>query len=190
MAEHAADPGKRKAQHLLASEVLELVHGREEAIKTREEHQALRKPSLVSLAQRGNASSMPNNQSAQSGTERAVLPSSLVLDTPFSRILYHAGIVPTKSEGARLIAKGGAYVATSGPSNNAIGDVDDDDLDFVQLRYQKPEDVQNYVTNGMLVLRVGKWKVRVVEVIKDAEFDAQKLDAPGWQDWKAVRPPR
>lgn len=35
MAAHNLDPGQRKAQHLLAGEVLELVHGPEEAAKTK-----------------------------------------------------------------------------------------------------------------------------------------------------------
>ena len=186
MTEHSADPGKRKAQHLLASEVLELVHGREEATKTRNEHHALRNPSLASLGQRSDTSTEAGSLSTSSGGERTVLPSSLVLNTPFSRILYHAGIVPTKSEGTRLIAKGGAYVATSDTSASSG---DGGKLHFVQIKDQKPEDVQGYLMNGNLVVRVGKWKVRVVEVVDDALFDAQELDAPGWSEWRSVRLP-
>lgn len=182
MAEHTKEPGTRKAQHLLASEVLELVHGREEAMNTREKHQALRAPSLSAL--RGQNELRPNTQgtdSASAGAERTFLPSSLVLNTPFSRILYHARIAPTKSEGARMIAKGGVYAAAVDKSG------DGNRLDFVQLRDQKPSDVAAFAMDGMLVLRVGKWKVRVVDIVEDAEFDARKLDAPGWEEWKAIR---
>lgn len=181
MAEHAAEPAKRKAQHLLASEVLELVHGREQAAKTRAEHQALRSPRLSTLAQSvgDRASDADGNQ------QRTVLPTSLALNTPFSRILYHAGIVATKSEGARAIAKGGVYVA--GPSLTPTdGNVGTDDLRFVQLRDQKPGDVMSFVIDGMLIFRLGKWKVRVVEVVEDAEFDARGLTAPGWEEHKAI----
>ncbi|KAK4545560.1 hypothetical protein LTR36_002910 [Oleoguttula mirabilis] len=187
MAEHAADPGKRRAQHLLASEVLELVHGREEATKTRAEHQALRNPNLALLGQPGKSSPESDGSSTRPGPDRAIVPSSLVLNTPFSRILYHAGIVPSKSEGARMIAKGGVYVATAATSITAPEDDSKSDLHFVQLRDQKPEEVRQYIMNGMLVLRVGKWKVRFVEVVEDANFDAQKLKAPGWSEWKAQR---
>lgn len=194
MASHAADPGKRKAQHLLAREVLELVHGRDEAIKTRTAHQALRSPTLTSLAQQRSSNPSPEPpSSAQStpstGAERTALPSSLVLNTPFSCILYYAGIAPTKSEGARLVAKGGVYVATlrSSPSTAGTADeADESDLVFVQLRdHQKSEAAQEYIVNGMLVFRVGKWKVRVVDVIEDAEFEARGLEAPGWREWRA-----
>lgn len=187
MAEHAADPGKRRAQHLLAGEVLELVHGREEATKTRDEHQALRMPSLASLGLRGTASESTTS-SVQGATDRAVLPSSLVLDTPFSRILYHAGIVASKSEGARMIAKGGVYIATAATSSTTGTDEVKNDLHFVQLKNQKPEEVRQYVMDGTLVFRLGKWKVRVVKVVEDASFNREDLDAPGWSEWKASRP--
>jgi len=181
MAEHATNPGKRKAQHLLASEVLELVHGKDVAKKTRAEHEGLRNPTLATFSLR-----TPTAGSC----ERAILPSSLVLNTPFSRILYHAGVVSSKSEGARLIAKGGAYVAVSsqkGTAGDASLAADSDKLAFVQLKDQSPADVQQFVANGMLVFRIGKWKVRVVEVVEDADFDAQGLSAPGWDDLKASR---
>ncbi|RMY15287.1 hypothetical protein D0867_06879 [Hortaea werneckii] len=183
MVEHAHDPGKRKAQHLLASEVLELVHGRDEAVKTRKEHEVLRAPSLASLKrQDGTDASRESSSQPSSGAERTILPYSLVLNTPFSRILYHAGIASTKSEGARMIAKGGVYIATaSAPGEGSK-------LDFHQLRDQKPDEVAGYIIDGVMVFRVGKWKVRVVEVVEDADFDSRSLHAPGWDEWKAIHP--
>jgi len=185
MAEHNGDPGKRKAQHLLASEVLELVHGRDEAERTRAEHQALRNPTVASLARKAGSIQTSDQEGASATSQqRAILPASLVLDTPFSRILFHAGIVPTKSEGARLVAKGGAYVASvvSGPQGEG-----DDKLDFVHIKDQTPEEVRNFVRDGLLILRTGKWKVRVIEMIEDADFAARGLDAPGWAEWKNSR---
>lgn len=183
MGQHAHDPGKRKAQHLLASEVLELVHGRDEAIKTRKEHEVLRAPSLASLKrQDSTGASRESSNPASSGAERTILPYSLVLNTPISRILYHAGIASTKSEGARMIAKGGVYIATaSAPGEGSK-------LDFHQLRDQKPDEVAGYIIDGVMVFRVGKWKVRVVEVVEDADFDSRSLHAPGWDEWKAIHP--
>ncbi|TKA67035.1 hypothetical protein B0A55_09304 [Friedmanniomyces simplex] len=188
-AEHAADPGKRKAQHLLAGEVLELVHGKEVADKTRAEHQALRKSNLAALTNR--ASQTDGTEAAQTSQQRTVLPSSLVLDTPFSRVLYHAGIVASKSEGARLIAKGGAYVVSPSPvavggDSVAASATANETVTFVQLKDQSPKDVQQYIINGMLIFRIGKWKVRIVEVIEDAEFDARGLDAAGWSEDKSA----
>ncbi|KAK5701488.1 tyrosyl-tRNA synthetase [Elasticomyces elasticus] len=173
--EHTADPGKRKAQHLLATEVLELVHGKEVAARTRAEHQASRSPNLASFTS--------NEQTTSASQERTILPMSLVMNTPFSRILYYAGIVASKSEGTRLIAKGGAYVASSSPNDvTSQGEAASDSLKFVQLKDQTPADVQGYITNNLLIFRIGKWKVRVVEVCSDVDFEARGLDAVGWSE--------
>ncbi|KAK3110721.1 tyrosyl-tRNA synthetase [Teratosphaeriaceae sp. CCFEE 6253] len=216
MAAHAADPGKRTAQHLLASEVLELVHGRDVAVRTRAEHEALRRPKLAILTSRAAAAAAPDREGAgEAGQQRTVLPMSVVRGTPISRILYHAGIVKTKSEGARLVAKGGVYLAFS-PAASASASTappvtvpaddagsasapttsttttttleeegDSGGLEFTQV--QDPGmDVQRYVVEGVLVLRIGKWRVRVLEVLGDAEFDGQGLEAVGWGEWKAA----
>jgi tyrosyl-tRNA synthetase len=180
IAEHTCNPGRRKAQHLLAGEVLELVHGSKTAATAQAEHKSLRNPSLAALSQ-----SQSPDTSAEA-VARTVLPSSLVYNTPFSRILYHAGIAPTKSEGARMIVKGGVYVAERVRTAMTAEPDSEDQLSFVQLRDQKPEEVQRFIQDGLLVLRTGKWKVRVVEVIEDAAFDERELDSPGWQEWKVT----
>ncbi|KAK0873153.1 Sterol O-acyltransferase 2 (Sterol-ester synthase 2) [Friedmanniomyces endolithicus] len=190
MAEHKADPGKRKAQHLLAGEVLELVHGKEVANETRAEHQALRAPNLAALTQQEE----PTKQTGEGrmGTERVTLPSSLVMNEPFSRILYHAGFVKSKSEGARLIAKGGAYVASPLPieiPDRTVSTTAEGDVTFVQLKDQTAEDVQGYIMNDYLYFRIGKWKVRVVKIIDDDEFKKRGLTVPGGSDLKEVSQP-
>ncbi|SMR44438.1 unnamed protein product [Zymoseptoria tritici ST99CH_3D1] len=183
MIEHAADPGKRKAQHLLASEVLELVHGPEEAVKTRAEHQSMRKPTLGSLASSSADAASDQSASGAQAAQRTRLPKSLVYNTPFGRIFYHAGLVSTKSEGARLVTKGGAYVATPGEqSADQSGG-----LNFVQVKDQQPAEIEGLVMGGLLVLRLGKWKVRVIEVVDDADYESSGQSAPGWTDFKARR---
>lgn len=177
MNEHRADPGKRKAQHLLASEVLELVHGPEEALKTCSQHQTMRNPTLASLS-RQPASGSQQEQSSDS--QRISLPMSLVHKTPFSRILYHAGVTATKSEGARTISKGGAYVASASP--DASSD-QDGELNFVPIKDQVASEM---VRDGLLILRIGKWKVRVVEVVPDEDFEALGQEAPGWTEYKST----
>lgn len=176
MDEHRADPGKRKAQHLLASEVLELVHGPEEALKTRSEHETMRNPTLASLS-RQPASGSQQEQSSDS--QRISLPMSLVHKTPFSRILYHAGLAATKSEGARAISKGGAYVASASPNASTHRD---GELNFVPIKDQVASEM---VRDGLLILRIGKWKVRVVQVVPDEDFEALGQEAPGWTEYKS-----
>lgn len=165
MQEHKADPGKRKAQHLLAGEVLELVHGPEEASKTRAEHQSMRAPTLNSLSKPAGSSGESTAGGDQSA-QRIQLGLSQVHNVPFARILFHAGLVGTKSEGARTIAKGGAYVAVpAGSSKTTSGD--GEGLDFVPITSDRPADAQSLVMDGLLILRLGKWKVRVIEVVED-----------------------
>jgi tyrosyl-tRNA synthetase len=175
MVTHAADPGKRLAQHLLASEVLELVHGRETAEITRSQHQAMRNPSLAS-------------QGTSKG-ERTVLPKSLVAGAPFARIMWHAGITATKSEAARLVKSGGVYVASASASAPASGasTEQESELKFAQIKDQKPEDIESFSKDGLIVLRTGKWKVRVVEVVDDEIFERKGLEAPGWAESKESR---
>lgn len=168
MTEHNINRGARVAQHLLASEVLELVHGREEAIKTRSEHQALRNPSLEDFANR--AVLVPINEG---DAVTALLPVSLVTKSTFSRLLYHAGIVESKSAGARKIAMGGVYVASS----------TQDGISWIPVKTQTPH---QFVVDGLLLLRLGKWKVRIIKVIEDKDFDAEGLDVPGYAEWKAA----
>jgi tyrosyl-tRNA synthetase len=147
MAAHAADPSKRLAQHLLAAEVLELVHGAEIASLTRSQHAALRSPTNLSA------------QGKLQG-ERTLLPRSLVYGVSFTHLLFHAGLTATKAEAARLIKSGGVYVAESANGT-------DDETKFVAIKDQKPEEIESLKRDGVIVLRIGKWKVRVVEVVKD-----------------------
>ena len=43
---------------------------------------------------------------------------------------------------------------------------------------------QFIVDGNLLVLRVGKWKVKMVKIVSDEEFEEGELDAPGWKEWK------
>ena len=185
MSEHNVDPGKRKAQHLLASEVLELVHGREEAIKARAEHQAMRNPNIASLVSRESVSATEQHHLGETATadeQRVLLPKSRVLNTPIYRILYYAGLVPTKSEGARLVAKGGVYVAAAAAARGESGSRGE--LSFVQVKDQKMEDIESFLLGDLLIVRVGKWKTRIIQVVEDETF--VKEPAIGEAEGKAV----
>jgi tyrosyl-tRNA synthetase len=184
MAQHRQDPGKRPAQHLLAAEVLELVHGVDVAARTRAEHQRLRAPSLASLATPPVDASAPAAAAADA-VLRTRLPRSLVEGTPVARILYHAGLVESKSEGARMVGKGGVYVATAAAEGPCGGERTT--LSFSSVKDVKADEVQGLVQDGLLVLRLGKWKVRVIEVVDDDDFDSAGGEAPGWTAYKEAR---
>lgn len=196
MEAHAQDPSKRHAQHALAYQVLWLVHGAEEAERTSEQHRLMRRPTLSSLTSSGvpsntNLEHVPGDAKQDTGRNnagptRTMLPRSLVQGTPLSRVLYHVGLAKTRSEGQRLILKGGAYVGRAGSGfANADGKGGmDDEINFRQISDANAPAHECVSKTGLLLLRVGKWKVRVVEVVDDEEFDARGGTAPGWEEWK------
>ncbi|KAK4555149.1 tyrosyl-tRNA synthetase [Recurvomyces mirabilis] len=189
MTEHATNPGKRKAQHLLAGEVLELVHGQDVAKETRIQHESLRNPSLSARAPRDEAGSMAD-KSASPSSNAIILPASLVYGMPFPRILYHSGLVGSKSAGTRLITTGGAYVAGQNEpphqEGHIVGWEEEREQHYIPLKVdQTPEDVKYFGrSGGHMTLRIGKWKVRGLTIIEDADFDARGLQAPGWEEFK------
>ncbi|KAF2857742.1 tyrosyl-tRNA synthetase [Piedraia hortae CBS 480.64] len=133
MEKHRADPSKRRAQHVLASEVLELVHGSETALKARQEHEALHNPAKLTQQ------------------EGIFLPAQVVEST-FPRLLHRAGLAASKSEASRLIASGGAYVAQQTV----------EPVKFVPIGSE--DQPSQFVHNKTLVLRMGKWKTRVIHL--------------------------
>jgi len=79
--------------------------------------------------------------------------------------LFHAGLVATKSEGARLIAKGGVYVATnSGDGEQSV---------WEQVKDEKSTTEADFMVNGLLMLRLGKWKVRVIEAVDETSVTSE-----------------
>lgn len=202
MEQQKEDPSKRVAQHLLAYEFVELVHGKEEADAVSLQHRQL----FRSRSSTGEPSPMPRKPSAagnplsptsqfetpQSGNPyasqthfanmpnaRVTLPKSLVFNQQFNKILWSAGLVSSKGEGHRVITNNGAYVGSrpgdSGPMS--------DDLAFTPIRVWPSEKTQDYIMNdNLLILKLGKWKFKMVEIVSDEDFRAQGLTAPGWEE--------
>ncbi|KAL9061119.1 MAG: hypothetical protein Q9162_000264 [Coniocarpon cinnabarinum] len=138
--------------------------------------------------------SSPNQVSG--GPARVVLPASLIKNKPIARILHSAGLVTSRSEGHRLAAAKGAYYGRRSSDKEQMSD----DLSF---RPAHPGDVEAAWSNvirdhesgtmdkegeeGLLVLRSGKWKVRVVRVVTDEVFEQMNLpDPPGWAEHKSL----
>ncbi|KAE9961526.1 hypothetical protein BLS_001862 [Venturia inaequalis] len=107
MKEHIQSPEKRLAQHKLAREFVELVHGAEDAETAEKQHRFLFAQS--SLKKEDVFKSEPD----------AVLPSSMMIGSPFAIALKLAGLSKTNSQGARLIKSGGGYLLLSSSSENA-----------------------------------------------------------------------
>lgn len=58
-----------------------------------------------------------------------------------------------------------------------------DQVDFVSIKHWFPEEIQKYIIDGdLLILRVGKWKVKIVKIVSDEEFEKMGGTAPGWEE--------
>lgn len=195
MKDHDSLRSKRLAQHALAMNVLRLVHGSEVAEEARDEHSRL-------FSSRSGYFSTPPQPSVQedqieqiseeitvekgiqaspnSPSTNITLPQSLVFNRPAAHVLFHAGLVSSRSEGRRLCAARGAYVGVRSGLNKDS-----------ELQWQPIDDVLDDLSGGkigdlvidgsLLLLRAGKTKVRVVTITSDQDFEARGLTAPGWQ---------
>ena len=199
MREQRKDESKRIAQHKLAREFVELIHGSSAAEEAEKQHRNLFSKKLsVSEIQGGlkqkdfsstsagehpadlhpslNKHAKPQDMQANSSTQ-ATLPRSLVKDQPLSRILHSAGLVASRSEGQRLVNGGGVYI---GARSSGKGEMEDN-VSYITARDSSAGFVSKYIIDdNLLILRTGKWKVKVISIINDEEFQAEKLTCPGW----------
>lgn len=202
MEEQNKDPSKRVAQHKLALEFVELIHGKTEADAVALQHRQLFRPRSStaeptplpksSTPQTGHPQSptagfqtpqsgnpyAPQTNWANMGDIKVTLPESLVFNQPFNKILWSAGLVSSKSEGHRVIINNGAKVGSrpgdSGPMS--------DQLSFTPIRPWEADKTKEFVLNGnLLMLKLGKWKLKAVHIVPDEEYRAQGLTAPGWE---------
>ena len=209
IAEHELQPSKRIAQRKLAREVLEIVHGKVEANEAETQHSLLFRPSAISnpseaknspesntevegddktsnstVTKPADVSSAlnkkaPHTTAANAPSLNVILPKSLIYRQPIARVLYSAGLVASKSEGHRLVAKKGAYIGSRPSASGTMGD----NLDFSPCANWNPNETEKYIIgDDMLILRVGKWKLKIVMIISDEEFEERGLTAPGWKE--------
>ena len=203
MAEQAAAPSKRPAQRRLARDVIELIHGVEQANAVESQAEMLFAPPTASIPEPADSPDTTNATEKSRGKNTYInpllnryapqvhqnnapeahitLPRSLIHDRSIARILYAAGLVSSFSEGHRLANNGGAYIG----SRPGGGGEMPDQVDFVSVKNWFPEEIQKFIIGGdLLILRVGKWKVKVVKIISDEEFEKKGGTAPGWEQRK------
>ncbi len=98
MAEHTAEPGRRRAQHALARAVTALVHGEDEADRAAGASQGFTRAAADLTAQdwQDLASSLPT-----------VVVSPTDLGRDLVELLADGGVVASRSEGRRLVAQSG-----------------------------------------------------------------------------------
>lgn len=202
MAEHSLDTSKRVAQRKLAREVLEIIHGEEETNAAEAQHGILFRPSKTALRKQARSGTskdeeMPPKRNSKDfnfllnktavpdkpqAAGNVTLPRSLVFSQQIGRILYASGLVASRSEGHRLSAARGAYVGSlPGPQHTGMPD----HVDFTPALNWDDDYVNRFIIDGkLLILRAGKWKVKIIHIVDDDEFEKLGLDIPGWEDFK------
>lgn len=186
MEEHRQDPPKRVAQHKLAFEVLALVHGAE--VATREQHQHRL------MYSKGGAAGIPISQFTGDPSEyqapegRPTTPNNAprmdmqlprsVLTTSPAKILHASGLAASTSEGHRILAQSGAYVAAR--PGDSMRELVPGNLDWTPMKLWQPDAVQKFlIDDRVLILRRGKHNVRIIEIVSDEEWKASGKTYPG-----------
>ena len=58
-----------------------------------------------------------------------------------------------------------------------------DQLEFSPALNWHADETEKYIIDGdLLILRVGKWKIKIVKIVSDEEFERLGLTAPGWKE--------
>lgn len=193
MKQHRQDESKRVAQHKLASEFVELVHGQTAAEEAETQHrQAFQKDMTledVKAQVDGKPADMHPSlnkyappQDMESNHQLSLkLPKSLVINRTLPQILWSAGMVASRSEGQRLINAKGVYIGGrkgDGEKNVQMTDT----ITYIPAEDAKWSFVEPLLIDNMLLLRTGKWKKKFVEIVPDVEFERLGLTCPGWKD--------
>ena len=190
MALHGEDVPRRIAQHVLAFEVTSLVHGPEVALREQMQHQLMFGKAPIELPEgmvtsaKGvkPASFAPadglRTTSNEATQETIKLPESLITGKSIARILYACGLATSASDGTRLVQGGGAYVAASpGPDKKKLIP---GSLDWTPVKTWFPSDTARFlIDDRLLILRKGKYNVRIIEVISDEEWKESGMTYPG-----------
>ncbi|OJD19920.1 tyrosine-tRNA ligase [Emergomyces pasteurianus Ep9510] len=181
MERHVQDPSKRVAQHKLASEFVELIRGPAEAAKAEKDHRSIfggKTPIEEMEARPKRDLNLSDTSPFNAPSPHITLPRSLVVGQFFHKVLWSAGMAPSKAEAFRLIVNNGAAVASRSDSNAVM----DDKVSYVPIKTWDKDMTEKFIIDGsMMILKVGKWKVKIIKIVSDEEFEKLGLNAPGWK---------
>ncbi|CAG9989795.1 unnamed protein product [Clonostachys byssicola] len=175
MAQHRVDPSKRIANHHLAFEVLSMVYGSQRALQEAQQHQFRFGGELPHILKEPTPESgiiTPNNAPRSD----IKLPRSVMKLSP-AKILFACGLASSNTDGQRLVASQGAYVA--GQPGQMRGLVPGN-LNWTPMKMWFPEETAKFLIDGnILILRKGKHNVRIIELVDDEEWKASGKVYPG-----------
>jgi tyrosyl-tRNA synthetase len=128
-----------------------------------------------------NKQTATSDDSDAAAVQRILLPESFVLNKSPSEILYAASLAKSKSAAARLVSAGTLYAAMPQGSDvsspEPVADVMNTELRFVKQTANVPKGLDSFTQPGnLLVLRLGKWKIRIIEVVPDTNYEARATD--------------
>lgn len=190
MKEHRLDPRKRVAQHLLAYEVLWLVHGKPVTDETRDKHKSLYGSKMPELVP--SSATVPQSyeqyitkEGPVSATDRPraylKLPIAL-LDQSVARIMYAAGLASSIMDADRSIKAGGVYLGGQ-PGAQGITyqtGMTPGHLQFAPIKAWDPSWTRKYlIDDKLLLIRKGKHNLRCIEFISDEAWQASGLEYTG-----------
>ncbi|KAK6603605.1 Tyrosine-tRNA ligase, mitochondrial [Botrytis cinerea] len=187
MEEHMKEPHSRKAQHALARDFLELIHGVPDAKAAELKHRLLFSKSSNSA----NVEELQRDLESVEGTVTSgetktgninasnrpkadlKLPRSFVMTRSIARIVVAAGLCATASEANRLCGASGLYVGGSRP-----------------LGYQGKDDAL-----VLPRLKHGKTRILITISLMDQclffdEYISEGLSFPGNEDWIKQKMPK
>lgn len=180
---HQADFSKRHAQHILAFEVLSLVHGSQKALQEAQQHQFRFGGQLPHVVPEPSAESgivTPNNAPRID----IQLPRS-VMDLSPAKLIRAAGLASSNTEGQRLVSDQGVYVAAQPGQDRGLVP---GNLSWTPMKLWYPHETAKFLIDGrILILRRGKHNVRIVELVSDDEWKASGKFYPGQPYSGAVR---
>ena len=183
--QHMESPSHRIAQHKLASELVELIHGRTAAEAAAEQHRIVfgssPKPPAENegpdLAGR-NALSFAQVNVNNRPQAQMQLPRSLVGAVSIGRLLHAAGLAESASEGHRLAAQQAVYIGGA-PTKEKMP-MNEGGLSFARIKLWTPEETEKYIIgSNLLILRRGKHNIRIIELIDDEEYAKSGKLYPG-----------
>ncbi|KAI9834613.1 MAG: tyrosyl-tRNA synthetase [Phylliscum demangeonii] len=195
LTQHEEDPSLRRAHHVLAREVLALVHGAPAAKEAELAHRNVFQRFSTTTASGSSTSDAVLDVLAAADSKQVdpsqglnlppvnmTLPRSLVVKKSPIHLVYAAGFALSRNEAHKLVAKKGVYIGSRAGDTGEMTD----SLSFTPITHWDPAQTEKYLFDGeLLILRQGKWKVKVVKVVSDEEFDRLELKAPGWLEEKA-----
>ncbi len=207
MEEHRLDESKRVAQHKLAFEFVELIHGLGAAQVAQQQHKRLFDGNISIDALREDASLATTAPKAEGEEARPPgdwnnslnkyvkpatidkapsvhikMPRSLVVGQSINKVLWSAGLVSSKGEGQRLVANKGCHIGSK-TGRGAVITTMSDGLAFTAATNVDAAKTEDYIIDGdLLILKIGKWKMKIIKIVSDEEYEDSGLTCPGWKE--------